>query len=65
MLVEGCINYIRTLLRGEGLREFEELAIQNPGTTNTHLNLTQEGLLGYFPNQCPFQSEARVEPRNA
>ena len=43
------INYLPTLLRGEAIQEFDKLEIQNTGTNNAHLNLIQEGLLGYFP----------------
>ena len=30
------INYLRTILYGGGIREFDELASQNHGTTNAH-----------------------------
>ena len=42
------INNLRTLLTGEALREFDELASWNTGTNNSHLKFIQEGLLGYF-----------------
>ena len=38
----GKINYLHTLLRGEALREFDELASQNAGTNNTYLKFIQE-----------------------
>ena len=44
----GNINYLRALLCGEELREFDKLASQNAGTNNTHLKFIQEGLLGVF-----------------
>ena len=44
----GKINYLRTLLRREALREFDELVSHNAGTNNSHLKFIQEGLLGYF-----------------
>ena len=57
--VVGKTNYIRTLLHGEAIREFDKLSSQNAGTNIAHLKSIQEGLLGYsFPNQCPFQAEA-------
>ena len=45
----GKINYLRTLLRGGALRDFDKLEIHNNGTSNAHLKFTQEGLLRYFP----------------
>ena len=44
----GKINYLRTLLSGEALQEFDKLAIQNTGMNNVHLKLIQEGLLILF-----------------
>ena len=44
----GKINYIRTLLHGKSLWEFDELASQNAGTKNSHLKFIQEGLLRYY-----------------
>ena len=38
------INYLRTLLRGPSLSEFDELALQG-NTTNNHLKHITEGLL--------------------
>ena len=44
------INLLCTLLRRKSLREFDNLASQNNGTTNSYLMKTQEGLLDYlFP----------------
>ena len=34
----GKINYLRTILRGEALRDFDELASQNAGTKTTNLD---------------------------
>ena len=36
------------MLRGQALREFDELQSQYGGLTNNHLKLIQEGLLEYF-----------------
>ena len=47
-LVAVNINYLRTLLRGESLQEFDELASQNIGTSNALLKFVLEGLLGWF-----------------
>ena len=44
----GWINYLHTMLRGQTLKEFEELHSQYCGATNNHLKLIQEGLLEYF-----------------
>ena len=44
----GKINYLRNLLRGESLQEFDYLTSQATSTTNAHLTLTKEGLLAYF-----------------
>ena len=65
MSVSLKINYLRPLLNGGDLREFDELSGQNNGTTNAHPKNIMEGLLGYFPDQCHIQSEARNAPRNA
>ena len=46
--VAGWINHLHTMLRGGKLQEFDELASNNNGTTNTHLKQIQEDLLGYF-----------------
>ena len=66
--VAGRINYLRTMLHWEALREFDELASQNSGTKNAHLNHIMECLLGYFllivslSNQkCPMH-HAMSEP---
>ena len=48
-LAAGNINYLRTILCGEALREFDELVIQNTGTSNAHLKFIQEGLLRISP----------------
>ena len=44
----GRINFLRTLLRGEALGEFDILASQKNGMTNTHYNYIKGGLLEYF-----------------
>ena len=36
------------MLRGQALREFDELQSQHVGATNNYLKLIQEGLLEYF-----------------
>ena len=49
------INYLRILLHGGALREFDELARHNTGTNHSHLNFIQEGLLGVGGGQLtPF-----------
>ena len=63
--VAGRIIYLRTMLCGEVLREFDELTSKKYGTTATHLKFIQEGLLGHPPpDQCTFQVEVRDTPRN-
>ena len=52
--VTRTIKYIRTLLSGEALREYDELASKVLGKTNDHLNFIKEGLLVFLPNQCTF-----------
>ena len=42
------INFVRTMLHGEVLRELDGLASQVLGTTNDHPNFIKEGLLRYF-----------------
>ena len=42
------IHFLRNLLHGEALREFDDLAGQVAGTTNVHLKYIKEGLLRYF-----------------
>ena len=56
--VSGKIKHLRILLRGKALRGFYELSRQNNGTSNAHLNLTQEVLLGYFFLVTPFPSRS-------
>ena len=41
----GYINYLRTILHGEILREFDELSLQ-VNTTNNHSKHINGGLLG-------------------
>ena len=43
------IHFLRTMLRGEALREFDVLAGQVGSMTNGHIKLIKEGLIGYFP----------------
>ena len=45
----GKIQFLRTMLCGEDLREFYVLAIRFGITTNGHLKWIKEGLLGHFP----------------
>ena len=42
------IHFLRNMLCGESLREFELLQSQVVSKTNRHLNLIKEVLLGYF-----------------
>ena len=68
MSPSGRINYLRTMLRWEALRELDELASHNNGTTNAYLDHVMEGLLGGGVgggNQCPIQAKARDGPHNA
>ena len=58
------INYIRTLLCVEALREFDKLESQITGTTNARLDFIKEGLLGFFPDQFISQAEVCDAPRN-
>ena len=44
----GHISYLHMMLHGNALREFNKLAIQNGGSTNNHLKIITEGLLGNF-----------------
>ena len=44
----GNIQFLRTMLRGESLREFDVIADQVGSTTNAHLKQIKEGLLRYF-----------------
>ena len=54
------INYIRTLIHGESPIEFDELASQFTGTTNAHLNLIKEVLLGCFPSINALSNQKRA-----
>ena len=62
-LAAGKINYLRTLLRGEALLEFEELASHNTGTNNSHLKFIQESLLGCFPPVNNISKQKRLMRR--
>ena len=42
MSVAGRISYLRTMLLGEALREFDKLASKNSGMTSAHLKFIQE-----------------------
>ena len=53
------INYLHNIFFGEDLQEFYKLVSQNNGITNALLKFVQEGLIVYFFNQRPIQSEAR------
>ena len=57
-LVAGKINYLRTLLHGESLQEFDKLASHNTGTSNAHLKFIQEGLFVFFSRLTPFPSRS-------
>ena len=50
----GKTNYLRILILGEALQEFDELASQNAGTNSIHLKFIQEGILSYFFQLMPF-----------
>ena len=60
MSATGKINYLRTLIHGEEIQEFDELTSQNTGTSNAHLNFIKEGLLGHF-----FQINALSKQKRA
>ena len=49
MSTTGKIHFLRNMLHGEALREFNVFAGQVGSMTNMHLKLIKEGLLGYFP----------------
>ena len=42
------LNYLRTMLHVQALRQFDELQSQYGGATNKNLNIMQEVLLKYF-----------------
>ena len=42
------IQFLRKMLRGEGLRGFDVIAVQVGITNNTHLKQIKEDLLSYF-----------------
>ena len=42
------IQFLRTILRGEALREFNAITNQVDNTTNGHLKLIKESSLSYF-----------------
>lgn len=53
-------NCLRTIIYGETLQEFENMTIQNNGTTNTYLEVIQERLLMYpHPPKQSLKTEAR------
>ena len=45
----GRIQFLRTMLHREALREFDVIKIQVGSTTNIQLKQIKEGLLSYFP----------------
>ena len=64
-MAAGKINDLRTLLRGESLREFDKPASHNAGTKYPHLKFIQEGLISHFSKYRPFQEKAHNAMRNA
>ena len=42
------MNYMRTILHIQSLRYFNDIAIQNNGSTNNNIKHITEGLFGYF-----------------
>ena len=42
------IDYLHTMLRGQALRELNEVQIQYGGLTNNNIQIIHEGLLEYF-----------------
>ena len=56
----GKMHYLHTLLHGEAIWEFYELASHNSGTNNSRLKLIREGLLGYFPPINALSKKKRV-----
>ena len=57
MSVTGRIYYLRTMLRGEDLREFYKLASQNSGPERAHFEFILKDLLEHHPliNNPPKQ----------
>ena len=51
------INYLRTLISGESLRDFNELASQVASTTNAHLTFVKKVLLAFF-SSTPLPSRS-------
>ena len=51
--VSGRIKYLRKMLHGEALIDFDKLASQNNVTKNAHLKHIKEVLLGYSPLSMP------------
>ena len=56
------MNYLRTLLCGSSLREFDELELQG-NTTNNHLKLITKGLLDYFSPMNGLSKQKRAVRR--
>ena len=59
----GKTHFLNNMLRGEALTEFEFLVIQVGITTNGHLKLIKEVLLGYFTP--PMKLTSRNSERDA
>ena len=59
----GWIKYLRTMLRGQALREFDKLHSQYGGAINNHLKLIQKGLLEYFFPINELSKQKRVMRR--
>ena len=56
----GWINSLHKIIRGKPLREFDELSSQNGGSTNNHIKLITEGLIGYFFPINPISKQKRA-----
>ena len=59
----GNIQFLRTMLRREDLREFDVIASKVGSTTNGHLKHIKEGLLSYFFPINPLNKKKRAMGR--
>ena len=57
------IQFLLTMLRGEALREFDALKSKFGSTTNVHIKLIKEGLLGYSPPINALNKQKRAMRR--
>ena len=57
------IQFLLTMLCGEALREFDVLKSKFGSTTNVHIKLIKEGLLGYPPPINALNKQKRAMRR--